>query len=149
MRKMVAAILVVAITIGAIAVLVSIPSEKSGRLEAYHVRLADPKLYTDGVFSDAFSIKKGTYQFRFVPSGDSPETLSIVLKGVTFSFAQDFKLEGTLHETGISSYYTWKYLGQDAIEIPEDMELEIIINPHGNTLGPVSVYLVNHYRTSP
>jgi hypothetical protein len=142
MKKIIAAILVVAITIGAIAVLVSIPSEKSGRVEAYHVRLADPKLYIDGVFSDAFPIKEGTYQFRFVPNGDSPETLSIVLKGASFSFSHDFKLEGILHETGISTYYTWKYLGQDTIEISEDQELEIIINPHGNTLGPVSVYLV-------
>ncbi len=142
MKKIIAAILVVAMIIGVIAVLVSIPSEKSGKVEAYHVRLADPKLYTDGVFSDTFSVKNGTYQIRFVPNGDSPETLSIVLKGASFSFAQDFKLEGTLHETGISSYYTWKYLGQDVIEISEDQELEIIINPHGNTLGPVSVYLI-------
>ena len=142
MKKLIAAILVVAITIGAIAVLVSIPSEKSDRQEAFHARLADPKLYTNGVFSDVFSIKKGSYQFHFVPNGDSPETLSISLKGDMFSFAQDFKLEGTPHETGISTYYTWKYLGQDTIEISEDQELQIVINPHGNTLGPVSVYLI-------
>lgn len=142
MKKILASIIVVAVTIGAIAVLVSIPSENVQRPEAYHVRLADPKLYTGGVFSDTFSIEKGPYQFRFVPNGDSPETLSITLKGSSFSFAEDFELEGTAHETGISTYYTWKYLGKDTIEILQGQELEIIINPHGNVLGPVSVYLI-------
>jgi hypothetical protein len=142
MKKILASIIVVAVTIGAIAVLVSIPSENVQRPEAYHARLADPKLYTGGIFSDTFSIEKGSYQFRFVPNGDSPETLSITLKGSSFSFAEDFKLEGTAHETGISTYYTWKYLGKDTIEILQDQELEIIINPHGNVLGPVSVYLI-------
>jgi hypothetical protein len=142
MKKIIAAVLVVAITVGAIAVLVSAPTEKTGRTQVYHARLADPKLYTDGVFTDTFPIKKGIYQFRFVPNGDSPETLSIALKGDSFSFAEDFKLEGTPVETGISTYYTWKYLGRDLIEVPQDQELQIVINPHGNVLGPVSVYLI-------
>jgi hypothetical protein len=142
MKKFLASIMVVAVTVGAIAVLVSIPSDNSGREEAFHARLADPSLYVDGVFSESFPVKKGSYQFRFVPNGDSPETLSIALRGTSFSFAEDFKLEGTPHETGISTYYTWKYLGQDTVEISEDQELGITINPHGNTLGPVSVYLI-------
>jgi hypothetical protein len=142
MKKILSGILVAAITLGAIAVLVSTPSEKDDRREIYHARLADPKLYKDGIFSDAFTVEKGNYQFRFVPNGDSPEILSIALKGPTFSFAEDFKLEGTPHETGISTYYTWTYLGQSTIEIPEGQELQIVINPHGNTLGPVSVYLI-------
>jgi hypothetical protein len=142
MKKILAAILVIAITIGAIMVLVSIPSEKSKRQEIYHARLADPNLYNDGIFSDTFTVEKGSYHFRFVPNGDSPEVLSIALKGATFSFAEDFKLEGTPHETGISTYYTWRYLGQDTIEIPEFQELQITIDPHGNTLGPVSVYII-------
>jgi hypothetical protein len=134
------AIIVALVTI--FAVLVLMPSEKSGRQEIYHVRLADPKLYTDGIFSDTFAIKKGVYQFRFVPNGDSPQILSISLKGTTFSFSEDFELEGTPHDTGISTYYTWEYLGQDVIEVSEDQELQIVIDPHGNTLGPVSVYLI-------
>jgi hypothetical protein len=142
MNRKLATLLVVAVTIGALAVLVSVPSEKSQRQEIYHVRLADPKLYQDGFFSDMFTVKKGTYQFRFVPNGDSPQILSIALKGPTFSFAEDFVLKGTPHETGISTYYTWEYLGQTTIEIPEDQELQLIIDPHGNTLGPVSVYLI-------
>jgi hypothetical protein len=125
-----------------LAVLVLMPSEKSERQEIYHARLADPKLYTDGIFTDTFAIEKGTYQFRFVPNGDSPQILSIALRGDAFSFSEDFELEGTPHETGISTYYTWKYLGQDTIEVSEGQELQIIIDPHGNTLGPVSVYLI-------
>jgi len=108
---------------------------------AYHVTLADPKLYANGVFTDIFEIKKGTYQFSFVPNGDSPQTLSIVLKGATFSFAEDFQLEGTPHEAGISTYYTWDYLGKKVIQVSEDQELQIVINPHGNLLGSVSVDL--------
>ncbi len=142
MNKKLATVFAVALTVGAIMVLVSMPSEKSQRQEAYHVRLADPKLYQDGIFSDTFAIKKGAYQFKFVPNGDSPQILTIALKGPTFSFAQDFSLQGTPHETGISTYYTWDYLGQNTIEIPDDQELQIVIDPHGNTLGPVSVYLI-------
>lgn len=117
------------------------PSENTGREQIYHARLADPKQYSDGVFSDTFLIKKGVYEFRFVPNGDSPQKLSIALKGPSFSFAENFVLEGTEHGE-IGKYYTWKYLGQDKIEILEDQQLQITINPNGNVMGPVSVYLV-------
>lgn len=114
---------------------------KSEKTVAYHVTLADPKLYTDGIFTDTFEIQEGTYQFSFVPNGDSPQTLSIDLKGATFSFSEDFQLEGTSHETGISTYYTWDYLGKKVIQVPDDQELQIVINPRGNLLGSVSVDL--------
>lgn len=140
-KKTIAGAIIVAL-VTVFAILVLMPSEKNERQEIYHVRLADPKLYKDGIFSDTFAIKKGIYQFRFVPNGDSPQILSIALKGTTFSFSEDFELEGTPHDTGISTYYTWEYLGQDTIEIPQDQELQIVIDPHGNTLGPVSVYLI-------
>lgn len=120
----------------------SFSGTKNQHEEIYHVMLADPKLYHDGVFSDTFTIKKGAYQFRFVPNGDSPEVLTIMLKGSSFSFSEDFMLEGTPHDTGISKYYTWEYNGQNTIEVPEDQELQISINPQGNILGPVSVYLI-------
>lgn len=114
---------------------------KSEKTVAYHVTLADPKLYTDGIFTDTFEIQKGTYQFSFVPNGDSPQTLSIDLKGATFSFAEDFQLEGTSHETGISTYYTWDYIGKKVIRVPDEQELQIVINPRGNVIGSVSVDL--------
>ena len=117
------------------------PSENTGREQIYHARIADPKQYHDGIFTDSFPIKKGVYEFRFVLNGDSPEMLSVSLKGSSFSFAQDYKLEGTQHGD-FGKYYTWKYLGQDKIEVSEDQQLQITINPHGNVQGPFSIYLI-------
>lgn len=109
---------------------------------SYHVTIADPKLYTDEVFTDVFSVQKGTYLFNFVPNGDSPEILTIDLKGKTFTFAEDFRLNGTLHDTGISVYYTWGYIGKKEIQVADDQQLTIVINPHGNVLGSVSIDLI-------
>ena len=124
------------------AVIVSISlisPEKKENTKIFHIRLADPKLYHDGIFSNTFDIKNGTYKFRFVSSGDSPKVLTVSLKGDLFSFSEDFKLNGTAQEPG--TYYTWKYLGQDKIQIPDDQNMQITINPHGNIIGPVSVFL--------
>jgi hypothetical protein len=124
-----------------VAVIIAIslqPKNETGL--AYHITLAAPKLYKNGTFTDNFKIQKGTYQFGFVPNGDSPQKLSISLQG-NFSYNEDFSLQGTLHNTGISSYYTWDYLGKKVIEIPQYQEIQIKINPHGNVLGSVSVDL--------
>ena len=137
MKKVIviAAAIVIAIAIG-----LSLESRPE-KTFAYHVTLADPKLYANGIFTDTFKIQKGAYQLSFVPNGDSPQTFSIALKGATFSFSEDFQLQGMPHNTGISTYYTWDYLGKKVIQVPEDQPLEIVINPHGNLLGSVSVDL--------
>ena len=111
---------------------------------AFHVTLADPKLYVDGVYTESFEIKRGEYSFRFVPNGSSPETLSISLSGPSFEFAQDLSLKGTLHKTGISEYYTWEYLGQENISIPEMQKITIIIDPNGKTMGSVTVDIIEN-----
>ncbi len=110
----------------------------------FHVTLADPSLYTDGVYTETFSLEKGKYLFRFVPNGSSPEILSINLIGDEFDFFEDFKLEGTLHETGISEYYTWDYDGEKNILISEMQEVIITINPNGNVMGSVSVDILEN-----
>ena len=134
-------IYVIGIVVVAIAIGLSLePNSKKNVI--YHVTLADPKLYINEIFSDTFTIQKGTYQFSFVPNGDSPEILSISLKGTTFSFTENFQLNGTLHDTGISTYYTWEYFGKKEIPVLEDQPLKIEINPHGNLLGSVSVDLI-------
>ena len=46
----------------------------------FHITLASPEQYPNGVYSSNFEIKKGDYFLRFVPNGDSPEILSISLK---------------------------------------------------------------------
>jgi len=142
MKKVIYVGVAIAVVIAIVGFSVELKSEKSEKSVAYHVMLADPKLYTDGVFTDIFKIQKGTYQFSFVPNGDSPQTLSIALKGATFSFAEDFQLNGTSHDTGISIYYIWEYLGKKEIQVTEDQQLQIVINPHGNLLGSVSVDLI-------
>lgn len=141
-KKSLVGLILVGIAISVVfGLILTAPSEKTGREQIYHARLADPKQYNGGIFSDTFSIKKGVYEFRFVPNGDSPQKLSIALKGQSFSFSENFVLEGTEHGE-IGKYYTWEYLGQDKIEVPEDQQLQITINPNGNVMGPVSVYLV-------
>jgi hypothetical protein len=137
MRK---AVYIIPVVIIAIAIAISL-QPKNETSTAYHVTLADPKFYNNGTFTDNFKIQKGTYQFSFVPNGDSPQNLSISLKG-NFSYNEDFSLQGTLHNMGISSYYTWDYLGSKVIEIPQDQEIQIKINPHGSILGSVSVDLI-------
>ena len=108
----------------------------------FHVTLADPDQYDEGVYSSKFKLDKGDYSFRFVPNGDSPNILSIVLEGEEFQFRENFKLNGTLHETGISEYYTWDYDGEKIINVPSPQEIFIKINPNGNVMGSVSVDII-------
>ncbi len=131
----------VAIVIGFFA---SLDDQSESRAErVFHITLADPELYENGKYSEIFEIDQGIYEFRFVPNGDSPQILSITLNGKSFSFDGDFELEGTPHESGISSFFTWKYLGKKMIEIPESQKVEIVINPNGNLLGPLTVDIVH------
>ena len=51
----------------------------------FHITLASPEQYPNGVYSSNFEIKKGDYFLRFVPNGDSPEILSISLNGEEFT----------------------------------------------------------------
>ena len=110
----------------------------------FHVTLADPKLYENGVYTKAFDIRNGEYYFRFVPNGSSPEILSISLDGYNIEFSENFQLKNTLHQTGISEYYTWEYLGENKITISEDQRVSIYINPNGNVMGSVSVDILEN-----
>ena len=110
--------------------------------DVFHVRLADPELYENGVYYESFVLEKGVYEFRFTPNGDSPRLLSIKLMGDSISFSEDFVLNGTPRETDISLYYTWNYEGVKKIQNFEDQQVDIKINPNGNLVGPVSVELI-------
>ena len=120
------------------------PSEKENKVVVFHVTLADPNLYNNGIFTEKFSIEKGEYYFGFVPNGSSPEILSITLKGENFDFSEEFELRGILHQTGISEYFTWEYDGQKNISISEMQEVVIIINPNENEMGSVSVDILEN-----
>jgi hypothetical protein len=66
------------------------------------------------------------------------------LIGDTFDFSEDFKLIGTPHQTGISEYFTWDYVGERNILVSETQEISIIIDPNGNALGSVSVDILEN-----
>ncbi len=110
----------------------------------FHVTLADPNLYVNGEYADSFTIQKGDYIFRFVPNGSSPKILSIILSGDTFDFSEDFELVGIPHQTEISEYFTWDYVGEKKISISEMQEISIMINPNGETMGSVSVDILEN-----
>lgn len=109
--------------------------------DAFHVTLASPGQYNSGVYSETFDAAAGEYTLRFVPNGDSPRELSVLLRGQSVSFSETYILRGTLHDTGISEYYTWEYSGNARVVIPSGQQVTITIDPHGNTAGPVSVML--------
>lgn len=138
-------VIIIPIIVAALIVINGMSGESDIKDEPpFHITLASPEQYSNGVHSSNFEIKKGDYFFRFVPNGDSPETLSISLEGEEFTFSEDFRLKGKLHETEISEYYTWDYEGQKKIQIPSDQEILILINPNGNILGSVSVDLIEN-----
>ena len=110
--------------------------------DIFHITLADPELYANGVYTDKFLIEPGTYFFRFVPNGSSPEILSIKLIGQNYAFEENFELVGIPHESETAKYFTWKYDGNEKIIIDSSQEISISINPNGNVKGSVSVDLI-------
>ena len=110
--------------------------------DIFHITLADPELYANGVYTDKFLIEPGTYFFRFVPNGSSPEILSIKLIGQNYTFEENFELVGIPHESETAKYFTWKYVGNEKIIIDSSQEISISIDPNGNVKGSVSVDLI-------
>ena len=113
----------------------------------YHVNLSESKYGEFGIYEESFEIgnvdcqRFCDYKFKFVPNGDSPQTLSVSISGYNTSFSEDFQLVGTLVETDISQYYTWDYDGQKIFQVSGLEKVKIVIDPHGNTKGTVSVYV--------
>jgi len=110
----------------------------------FHVTLADPQIYENGVYSYSLKIEEGMYEIRFVPNGDSPKILTLTINGQSLNFFENFTLEGTPHKTDVSTYYTWKYSGNKIIQVPNKQEIEILIDPNGNLLGPVSIDIIKN-----
>jgi len=143
MNKKIILIPIVAIIV---IIFVSFPSDNSNEQKnaIFHVILADPNLYVNGVYTEVLTLEKGEYFFKFIPNGSSPKILSITLNGKTFDFSENFQLVGTPHQTGISEYFTWEYDGQKNILISEMQEISITIDPNKETLGSVSVYILEN-----
>ena len=139
-------IMVIPIIVIFVVIMMNLSSDENGKEDdiVFHVTLADPNLYVNGIFTDELILEKGEYIFRFVPNGSSPEILSISLTNNALNFDEDFKLEGMSHKTEISEYFTWKYEGKKSFSISEKQKISIAINPNGNVMGSVSVDIIEN-----
>jgi hypothetical protein len=124
--------------------------------EVWSIRMAGPE-WDDRqtVRASLPNLEEGTYKLGFVPMGDSPSKIRIDIKvrsagsdfaGTTWTpmFSEKFVLKGTPVDTGISKYYTWEYVGQKYVYIPEverEENYEITITRTGNLKGSVTIYL--------
>lgn len=125
-------------------VAVALPGDRpAAPAPAFHATLADAALYGDsGVYSDLVPARAGEYELRFVPNGDSPRRLGVVIQGNMTSFAQTFELRSERQGSESATYYTWEYLGPKDVAVGADTDLLVRIDPNGETMGPVSVSLV-------
>ena len=130
------------VIVAILGVSISMNSEEKDDNVVFHITLADPELYTNGIYTSNFTIESGTYFFRFVPNGSSPEILSIKLSGQNYSFIENFNLKGIPHESETSKYFTWEYEGVKNITIDSIEEITIIINPNDNVMGSVSIDII-------
>ena len=141
MNKITIGILIISIVI-ILGVSITMNSEEKDDNVVFHITLADPELYTNGIYTSNFTIESGTYFFRFVPNGSSPEILSIELSGQNYNFLENFNLKGTPHESETSKYFTWEYEGVKNITIDSIEEITIVINPNDNVMGSVSIDII-------
>ena len=139
-KKSIGILIILIVTI--LGVSISMNSEEKNDNVVFHITLADPELYTNGIYTSNFTIESGTYFFRFVPNGSSPEILSIKLSGQNYSFIENFNLKGIPHESETSKYFTWEYEGVKNITIDSIEEITIIINPNDNVMGSVSIDII-------
>jgi len=122
--------------------------------EVWGIRMASPEWHDrQTVRASLPNLEEGTYKLGFVPMGDSPSKIRIDIKvrSAEFShpdgglvFSEEFVLKGTPVDTGISKYYTWEYVGQKYVYIPEvegEANYEITIKRSGNLKGSVTISL--------
>ena len=120
--------------------------------EVWSIRMASPEWHDrQTVRASLPNLEEGTYKLGFVPMGDSPHKITIAIKGKStttspnFYFSEKFVLKGTPVDTGISKYYTWEYVGQKYVYIPEverEANYEITIKRSGNLEGSVTISLL-------
>ncbi len=139
-KKSIGIVMILIITI--LGVSISMNSEEKDDNVVFHITLADPELYTNGIYTNNFTMEPGSYFFRFVPNGSSPEILSIKLSGQNYSFIENFNLKGIPHESETSKYFTWEYEGMKNITIDSMEEITITINPNDNVMGSVSIDII-------
>ena len=120
----VAAAIIVSITYGAVANPGGDPIKEEPSSEVWNFRFSGQEFHNISSHGfDGISLETGnTYQFKFVPMGDSPEQLRLSLVGISPSvqvFSDTLYLKKTLVDTGISKYYTWEYIGDKFFQISD------------------------------
>jgi len=143
--------IILAAIIGVVFVGAQINPDNPENEGVWSIRMASPE-WDDRqtVRASLPNLEEGTYKLGFVPMGDSPHKITIVIKGKStttspnFYFSEEFVLKGTPVDTGISKYYTWEYVGQKYVYIPEvegEANYEITITRTGNLKGSVTISL--------
>ena len=146
--------IILAAIIGVVFVGAQINPDNPENGEVWSIRMASPE-WDDRqtVRASLPNLEEGTYKLGFVPMGDSPSKIRIDIKvrSAEFSsidgglvFSEKFVLKGTPVDTGISKYYTWEYVGQKHVYIPEvegEANYEIRIERSGNLKGSVTISL--------
>ena len=128
-------------------------NEKSPNSEVWSIRMAGPEWDDRQSHRAALpkNLEEGTYKLGIVAMGDSPHKITIAIKGKStttspnFYFSEEFILKGTPVDTGISKYYTWEYVGQKYVYIPEverEANYESTIERSGNLKGSVTISLL-------
>jgi len=149
--------IILAAIIGVVFVGAQINPDNPENGEVWSIRMASPE-WDDRqtVRASLPNLEEGTYKLGFVPMGDSPTKIRIDIKvrsagsdfaGTTWTpmFSEEFILKGTPVDTGISKYYTWEYVGQKYVYIPEverEANYEITIKRSGNLKGSVTISLL-------
>ena len=116
--------------------------EESLKSGIWNIRISGPEFEdVPTIGSEIGILGKGTYEIGFVPMGDSPEALNLEIMSEDGYqiFEQEFYLEKSLVDTGISKYYTWEYIGERFFTVSERDNYEIVINREGNLNGSVSI----------
>jgi len=148
--------IILAAIIGVVFVGAQINPDNPENGEVWSIRMASPEWHDRQTVSASLpNLEEGTYKLGFVPMGDSPSKIRIDIKvrsaGSDFAgaswglvFSEKFILKGTPVDTGISKYYTWEYVGQKYVYIPEvegEANYEMKIERSGNLEGSVTIFL--------
>ena len=149
--------IILAAIIGVVFVGVQINPDNPENGEVWSIRMAGPEWDDRQSHRAALpkNLEEGTYKLGFVAMGDSPHKITIAIKGKLTEryyldpswrplFSEEFVLKGTPVDTGISKYYTWEYVGQKYVYIPEvegEANYEITIKRTGNLKGSVTISL--------
>ena len=139
--------------------------EKRSGSETWDFRISGPEFHDKTTIMAGLGIMEGgTYEIGFVPMGDSPSNIRLIIEGEIPEdqryyldepvkreiFSEEFILQRDLVDTGISKYYTWEYIGQKFVQFPEtegEANYEITIQRGGNLEGSVSISLTKIDRS--